>query len=728
VREDGQNRQLRIVLCHSRVVDDGHRRRADDQGRQGSARAQVDGRAAPAGHGVARRDDQDARGTLEPGAKACDVGWPCEPLAVVALQLHLEDDAEHGLAVDQEDDQVGAVLGGRDVRQVGRLEADGGVGRQRDVKGVAQQLGRELWAVAEEEQQRFVGERRHRGGAMLPIGRARPGVAPGRGRRGATVRRRPRLRRATRIPLPALPPGTLATSAALVAWFGRADGRAGCSSEPGCTGRRLGHRAEMRFPRPDARFASLALGTVLVVSFAACGLRQFGRWSGDAVIHLAVAERAAAGEWFAFNPGETASATTSLAWVALEAMIMRVSGVNGVLLAVPWLALAALLATALLVGRLARRGGAPPDLAWLGALAFLGLPGVAYNGMLGMECGAFAALAVAFLSTLFTLDRASWRATTPALGVLLGVAVLVRPEGVLLAVALVADVASARSGTRARSSARALLVVTLAGALVAPALAFQHLATGHWLPTSAMSRLMAARRAPDSVHLVGPVWLYGAPFVRALAYAPLFGCAALAVVRDPLADARILRLRTALGSTLACAFLCYGAITGAAQVARYLAWALAIASALAPIGLARLLAWRHRARSLVVASAAFWFVGVLVSEAYLRRGMGNISTTRLRQNVADRREVTDALLGEVCAGGCCVRGRPPRIAAYEVQIRFWLDNRVDVASMDGRTSAARAPLRFDAEGCPDLEPLLSDPAVVAVAASEPVNEFETPDA
>lgn len=177
MRQHRQNRQLRIPLRDGHVVDDGNRRRADDQGRQRSAGAQVDGCAAPVGHRVAGCDDENARGTLEPGAKARHIDRPGEPLAIVSLQLHLDDDAQHGHAVDQQDDQVGPVLGWRDVGQVGRLEVDVGVGRQRDVQGVAQELGRQLGPVAEQKQQRFVGERRHRGGLCSPIGRAGSRVA-----------------------------------------------------------------------------------------------------------------------------------------------------------------------------------------------------------------------------------------------------------------------------------------------------------------------------------------------------------------------------------------------------------------------------------------------------------------------------------------------------------------------------------------------------------------------
>ena len=65
--------------------------------------------------------------------------------------------------------------------------------------------------------------------------------------------------------------------------------------------------------------ALLALGLLNAVP-------AVGRFSGDAMIHLSLAERAAHGAWFEFNPGEVSAASTSIAWTALEAALLRLGG------------------------------------------------------------------------------------------------------------------------------------------------------------------------------------------------------------------------------------------------------------------------------------------------------------------------------------------------------------------------------------------------------------------
>ena len=64
----------------------------------------------------------------------------------------------------------------------------------------------------------------------------------------------------------------------------------------------------------------------LVALFAVNAAPRYGRFSGDAVIHLSISERAAAGGWFEFNPGEVASGSTSFAWTLIESTLLRVGG------------------------------------------------------------------------------------------------------------------------------------------------------------------------------------------------------------------------------------------------------------------------------------------------------------------------------------------------------------------------------------------------------------------
>jgi len=75
---------------------------------------------------------------------------------------------------------------------------------------------------------------------------------------------------------------------------------------------------------------------------------------------------------------------------------------------------------------------------------------------------------------------------------------------------------------------------------------------------------------------------------------------------------------------------------------------------------------------------------------------------------------TDSLLAAVCRGGCCAES-PAGVALGEVQLRFFVDERIRVVSLDGTTAGpGAAPVRFDARGCPDLDALARDGSLAAL--------------
>jgi hypothetical protein len=112
-----------------RVRDDGDGARAEDEGDQLRAGADRDGLARPVGDRLGGGDHQHAGVALVARADAGDVGGPGEALARVGCELHLEHDGEHRLAIAQEDDEVGAQLGGVELGQVGGLDPGLGVVR-----------------------------------------------------------------------------------------------------------------------------------------------------------------------------------------------------------------------------------------------------------------------------------------------------------------------------------------------------------------------------------------------------------------------------------------------------------------------------------------------------------------------------------------------------------------------------------------------------------------------
>lgn len=466
----------------------------------------------------------------------------------------------------------------------------------------------------------------------------------------------------------------------------------------------------MALPRPTPlRAFSLALAALCAVNV----VPRAGRFSGDAMIHLGLAERAASGRWFEFNPGEVTSATTSPAWTALEAALLALGGYPLALPVVSALSLAALAGAALLVRRLALRLGATGPAASLGGLLFASLPGVASNAPLGMESGAFTFASLGFLLAVTTPGRLGRPLHAAALGALLGLCVLLRPEGALLSVAAAVALASTGSGRRAGAAALALAAVLV----VAPALYAHWRITGRLLPGSGLSRVMAARRDPASIHLAGPLWLYLAAPARLLVQLPL-AWLAFEGARGPGPSPST---RRALLATLAAGFALYTLITGAAHVARLTVWLWALLSALAAAGLSRRLAPGAGVRWLAVACAAHLTVAGAETVARWRsasQGSGGFDRATLLRAIDGRRARTDRTLRSLCRGGCCREGMVPSVAAVEVQRRITLDGRVSVASLDGVTAPARGggpTVGFDpATGCPRMDALLSHPSVLGV--------------
>ena len=110
----------------------------------------------PARNGVVAGDHEQADGAADFRPQVRGVDGPGEPLAPIAAELHLDDDAEHGLAVAEQDDEIGAVLGGLQLDEVRRLNARLGIGRKRDPESIAEQLWRQHRPIAEQQHQHLM--------------------------------------------------------------------------------------------------------------------------------------------------------------------------------------------------------------------------------------------------------------------------------------------------------------------------------------------------------------------------------------------------------------------------------------------------------------------------------------------------------------------------------------------------------------------------------------------
>jgi arabinofuranosyltransferase len=191
----------------------------------------------------------------------------------------------------------------------------------------------------------------------------------------------------------------------------------------------------------------------------------------DSWIHLTLARNLATGGGFAINRGEPVPASTAPLWSVTLAGLLAL-GVPG-LAAAKSLGLACWAATGLVTRRLAAALGLPPGLAWGAGLAVVGLSPLVWGALSGMEVP-LAALCVGGAAWAIAGDR-------PALGAGgLGLATLARPEAGLLV------------GLHALGAGQwreALRRATLAGMVVAPAVAFNLAAGGRLVPVSAAAKV-----------------------------------------------------------------------------------------------------------------------------------------------------------------------------------------------------------------------------------------------
>ena len=457
------------------------------------------------------------------------------------------------------------------------------------------------------------------------------------------------------------------------------------------TGVALGDILLTAKPRTGPSVA-VAVGAKVVsaVAIAAFPWVFWGHYAGDAEIHLVYAANAAAGRFFEFNPGEVSPGVTSPGWMLGLAALFRALPDPSVPLAVKLISVAGWYAGIALVFVLARRlvgGGVWP---WVAAGVAGLLPGSAYNATIGMENGLFA---LVVLGWVYLALRWEWFAAAGRvrwgqelrLGALLGAACWLRPEGfVLTAVALGVRVAAQwrRIGLRA-AVRQSVMAAAAAGALGGAMLGFHGSQTGFLLPASgAARRLMAMGGAPG----MGPFVLDPKLGLRLAAYLPLtaFGIAGLWGVlrRRPATDRAVWGF---IAATLGTFFVLYTAVLGCFHTARYTIFLMPLL-VLAATSAARRL-WTNEqagrsAKRAVSAVSLLWLGSVFSVEACVRHGLGAPDELhRAMQAPLRRAAISDTMIEHL---GRPVE-RPIVLACQEVQIRWWLDERFVVRSLDGRT-------------------------------------------
>lgn len=544
-----------------------------------------------------------------------------------------------------------------------------------------------------------------------------------------------------------------------------------------------------------ARRGLMALAALLVALMAAPFALNL---AGDAQVHLAIAEAFAAGRPFQYNPGgEIVVASTSPFWTMLLALYFTVAGRFAPLL-LSLTVVAVWLSTGYVLYRAARdlwgfTGG------WLAAVVLLWLAHttVVANALGGLE-NVLSALQLLLIYYLTAKDltqsregrkgrepKAGRPATddgpltpshsplatshsplatrhwplTPVLGLLLGWAILTRPDGGLLALLLVglyllallvpsADEPMAARARRAIVSGAIIGLVALA--VLVPWYAYQYAQTGRLVTDSSIARLYNGRQGSLAV-IPGLLYVHPKAFLSlASAFLPLslgFLVAAGLLLREFLrARGRRAAFYAACYAQLAAVLLVIAGfafftfVVGAEAFGRYFlpvfpflflagvdGWRSLVGGRQATSDRPRTRTTPSVVRGLgpvVLLLAAAFLVATSALDAYRRLGPGRFTPERAldviygpanRQYYAanlpfllaappDRAALTDGFLADLGALDLAAEaGRKLSIAVTEVQLRYFLDERVDVYSLDGRTSADILRYTDPLTGVPDFE-------------------------
>lgn len=476
--------------------------------------------------------------------------------------------------------------------------------------------------------------------------------------------------------------------------------------------------------------------------------------AGDAQVHLAVAENFVAGRPFQYNPnGELVVASTSPFWTMQLAFFYRLAGDAAPLLlsliaAVIWLA------SAYVLFRAAKDAWRLPALGVVAVVALWLLhTTIVANALGGLE-NVLAALQLLLLYVMtsdYLSGPVAGQVLTPGrsalLGLVLGWALLTRPDGGLLALGLLGVFAlalwprpsEANFGRRLLILAGQMAIVAgVAFLVLAPWYLYQVSLTGQLVTDSSLARLYNGRLGSLAL-ISGSLYLHPKALVSiASAFAPLAAgfLVTLGVESGQLFRARGERLehfRLAYSSWAALALVVGGVffytfVVGAEAFGRYFLPLFPFLFLAGVAGWVFAWNWLHARgwRTIAVAGvtlAMAFMVATSVYDGYRRLGPGRFTSDRILNVIygpANRQYYSvnlPALLAapeqraaqtEALREALGAEDGPLAIAVTEVQLRYFVDETVDVLSLDGRTSADVLTYVDPVTGVPDFTAYLSD--------------------
>ena len=462
-------------------------------------------------------------------------------------------------------------------------------------------------------------------------------------------------------------------------------------------------------PSPAGILSEISMRRILVL--VACiviflsPFLYFGNYAGDSQVHLIYGQNAAQGRFFEFNPGEKSPGVTSPGYMLVIASFFKIAPdalVPAIVKAVNLLFWYGLLLTVFLTARRLMRSTGWAVIAVLTAGL---LPGSVYNSTIGMENGIFAFLVFLWV---YLAVRGEWFAASDtsygeikyelAMGGLMGLACWMRPEGFLVA-AIALSYRALRS-MQSRSNLSSTLIRSFAFlipfALLAGLLAYFHYSqTGHLVPTSGVSRILMSRIAADSYQL-GPIFVSTKFAVRLAQYFPLTilwlvgNWALLKGLRVTRESNGVLGFLVVLFWS---GFFLYSTILGSVHLSRYIIFIMPAMVLIAVIGAKWLWSLElPKSRLLpnyVIRGALVAFAialgGVFLVETNLRMQLDSQASLWKSMKAPSQRESFSNQLFQLLGQP---QELPISLAMQEVQVRYWLDDRFVVRSLDGRVDPA----------------------------------------
>lgn len=447
--------------------------------------------------------------------------------------------------------------------------------------------------------------------------------------------------------------------------------------------------------------------------------------AGDAQVHLAVAERFVDGHPFTYNADEIVVASTSPFWTILLVLLMNIAGPAAVLLLKVLVMVIYALVSVALCGAAGRFFHVDELFVKLLLVLWLLCVPVLANAVSGLEniLSALQVLLVLLLSErFFDPDRRGVGCST-AMGLVLGWALLTRPDGgalCLLAVALLHLFRLVQLKKWKTEIISMGVCVFFAALVLLPWYAYQYRITGKVFTDSSLARMYAGRRAsvmiiPDVLYFHPKALVTLLSFFAPISLGAVIWAASLcrsffAERADWRAHLHRHLVEYASLVIIAAGLVFYSFVVGADHFGRYFLVIFPLFFVAGICGLNILFTGirarfgGHAARALIVLAAAYMLMGSGTDfyRRVIKPGSYSGNLIRVMRAEGRRKENTDRMLDYLnwTSAGTA------RVAVTEVQLRYFVDERITVLSLDGRTSSEILKYMDPRTGMPRFEEYL----------------------